>query len=129
MRNYSEEKTEELRAKTLLAALEDAVSLHAARRKRQATRSDALQRIAQLTPRESKVFQRVTEGNHNREIAEELGISLRTVEAHRARLMDTLAAPRGSTSSGCGSLPTVRTGSRSDQAGSSVNRTSRTISS
>ena len=50
--------------------------------------------VARLTRREQEVFQRVTDGLHNREIAAELGISPRTVEVHRARLMEKLNARR-----------------------------------
>jgi len=50
--------------------------------------------VARLTPREHEVFRRITDGLHNREIAVELGISPRTVEVHRARLMEKLNARR-----------------------------------
>ena len=43
-----------------------------------------------LTPREQEVMARVVAGRHNREIAAELGISSRTVEVHKARMMDKL---------------------------------------
>ncbi len=48
------------------------------------------QRMAALTPREKQVMDLVVAGNHNREIAVELGISVRTVEVHKARMMDKL---------------------------------------
>jgi FixJ family two-component response regulator len=51
-------------------------------------------RIQKLTDREFEVFERVTSGRHNREIAEEFGISQRTVEVHRSRLMEKLQARR-----------------------------------
>lgn len=57
-------------------------------------RAQMRQRVAQLTPREHEVFHRITDGLHNREIASELGISARTVEVHRARLMEKLNARR-----------------------------------
>ena len=43
-----------------------------------------------LTPREHEVMQLMTEGRTNRAIAQILGISIRTVEKHRARLMSKL---------------------------------------
>jgi two-component system response regulator NreC len=43
-----------------------------------------------LTPREREVLQLVAEGCTNREIAELLHISVKTVENHRANLMDKL---------------------------------------
>lgn len=43
-----------------------------------------------LTPRESEVLQLVAEGSANKQIAAELGISIKTVEKHRQHLMDKL---------------------------------------
>jgi len=43
-----------------------------------------------LTPREREVFQLIAEGHTNQAIAQRLGISVRTVETHRANLMDKL---------------------------------------
>lgn len=43
-----------------------------------------------LTSRESEVLQLVAEGAANKKIAAELGISIKTVEKHRQRLMDKL---------------------------------------
>ena len=43
-----------------------------------------------LTPREREVFDRIVAGKLNEQIADELAISLRTVEAYRAQLMDRL---------------------------------------
>lgn len=57
-------------------------------------RGQMAEAVSRLTPREHEVFQRITDGLHNREIAVELGISPRTVEVHRARLMDKLNARR-----------------------------------
>jgi FixJ family two-component response regulator len=47
-------------------------------------------RIAQLTQREREVMERVVAGQLNRVIAEELDISIKTVEAHRAHIMEKL---------------------------------------
>jgi len=46
--------------------------------------------LAHLTPREREVMELVVLGRHNREIADELGISGRTVEVHKARVMEKL---------------------------------------
>lgn len=43
-----------------------------------------------LTPREREVLQLIAEGHSNREIAEQLTISIKTVESHRAHLMEKL---------------------------------------
>jgi DNA-binding NarL/FixJ family response regulator len=44
----------------------------------------------QLSPRESEVLQLVAEGSANKQIATELGISIKTVEKHRQHLMNKL---------------------------------------
>ena len=48
------------------------------------------QRMATLTQREREVLDRVVAGRMNREIAESLDISIKTVEAHRSRIMEKL---------------------------------------
>ena len=47
-------------------------------------------RLAMLSRREREVMDRVVEGKPNKWIAKELGISVKTVEAHRARMMGKL---------------------------------------
>jgi RNA polymerase sigma factor (sigma-70 family) len=46
--------------------------------------------LAALTPRQKEILQLVAEGLSTREIAERLGVSIKTVEAHRANLMERL---------------------------------------
>ncbi|HZZ92680.1 MAG TPA: response regulator [Usitatibacter sp.] len=53
-------------------------------------RDEILQRLSQLTQREREVMDQVVAGRTNREIGEGLAISVKTVEAHRARIMDKL---------------------------------------
>jgi FixJ family two-component response regulator len=48
------------------------------------------ERLATLTPREREVLEHVIAGKVNRLIAEEMAISIKTVEAHRARIMEKL---------------------------------------
>jgi two-component system response regulator FixJ len=48
--------------------------------------------FAQLTPREREVLRLITDGKSNKEAGRALGISPRTVEVHRARIMEKLAA-------------------------------------
>jgi DNA-binding NarL/FixJ family response regulator len=47
--------------------------------------------LEKISAREREILQLIAEGNANAEIAEQLGISVRTVETHRARLMEKLA--------------------------------------
>jgi len=48
--------------------------------------------FGQLTPREREVLQLISNGQSNKEAGRELGISPRTVEVHRARVMEKLGA-------------------------------------
>ena len=43
-----------------------------------------------LTPRQREVLQLVAEGHTSKEVAEQLGLSFKTVEAHRAQIMERL---------------------------------------
>ncbi|MGW8279696.1 response regulator transcription factor [Sphingomonas aurantiaca] len=76
----------------LLAAIETAIA-HAARTNReQLAAVDARIRLAALTPRERDVLDGMVLGRPNKLIAFDLDIATRTVEVHRANLMDKLAA-------------------------------------
>ena len=55
-------------------------------------RRDAHERADSLTAREKEVLQNLLAGQSNKEIAQSLGISLRTVEMHRGNMMDRLHA-------------------------------------
>jgi FixJ family two-component response regulator len=56
----------------------------------QAASREAL--LAKLTTRESQVLERIVAGRLNKQIADDLGISIKTVEAHRANIMEKLNA-------------------------------------
>ena len=51
-----------------------------------------LQHARHLSPREFEVMRLVVEGKLNKQIADELSISMKTVEAHRARVMEKMGA-------------------------------------
>ena len=55
-----------------------------------AANRDAL--MAKLTGREAQVLERIVAGRLNKQIADDLGISIKTVEAHRANIMEKLGA-------------------------------------
>ena len=57
-----------------------------------ARRADVLHRIESLTPREKQVMDLVVDGAANKVIAIDLGLSERTVEIHRAKVMDKMGA-------------------------------------
>ena len=55
-----------------------------------AANRDAL--LSRLTSREAQVLERIVAGRLNKQIADDLGISIKTVEAHRANIMEKLNA-------------------------------------
>ena len=52
--------------------------------------------IAALSPRQRQILRRLGNGQNTKEIAVELGISAKTVETHRARMMEALGCRRAS---------------------------------
>jgi FixJ family two-component response regulator len=50
----------------------------------------AARRLEGLTRREREIFERIASGQSNKTVAHELGLSVRTVETHRARIMEKL---------------------------------------
>lgn len=65
-------------------------NVEAGRRRRE--REELAVRFSALTPREREVMQLVVAGKSNREIAEDLGLSAKTVEVHRAHVMRKVRA-------------------------------------
>jgi FixJ family two-component response regulator len=53
---------------------------------------DAVDRIERLTSRERQVLERIVAGRLNKQIADDLNISIKTVEAHRSNIMEKLLA-------------------------------------
>lgn len=74
----------------LYTAIEEAYARQAAVQETEIQQSDFSRLLATLTPREKEVMELVVAGRHNREIAELLAISARTVEVHKARMMAKL---------------------------------------
>lgn len=75
---------------TLLVAVKTALDADAARRRAAHEAEGTQRRLSVLTARERQVMDLVARGCHNREIATTLGISPRTVEVHKARVMEKL---------------------------------------
>jgi len=74
----------------LLARIEKALARERERSERQSKNQSYIDRAASLTQREREVMLLVVEGNLNKQIADTLNISMKTVEAHRARVMEKM---------------------------------------
>jgi two-component system response regulator DctR len=75
---------------TLVDRIEQALALSAAELSRRREWRSRARRMAELTERESEVMRLVIEGHPNKRIADALGISVRTVEVHRARVFEKM---------------------------------------
>lgn len=80
------------RDEDLIERIHEALALEQNQRETEAEWSELAGRAAALTPRESEVFARVAEGQANKVVAIELGISERTVEIHRSQVMQKMRA-------------------------------------
>jgi RNA polymerase sigma factor (sigma-70 family) len=78
----------------LVELVEAAMARDAEAAQRQEQAALVAGRLQRLTQREREVMEQVVAGRHNREIAADLGISPRTVEVYKARLMDKLDVRR-----------------------------------
>jgi RNA polymerase sigma factor (sigma-70 family) len=74
----------------VVSLIEECLRRDAAARSGRDRSRGARERLSQLTQREREVLDLVVAGKMNREIAEQLDISIKTVEAHRARIMEKL---------------------------------------
>lgn len=74
----------------ILAAIHSALARDAAARAERALMGDVAQRFARLSARETQVMEMVVKGMPNRVIAENLTLSPKTIEVHRANVMAKL---------------------------------------
>ena len=74
----------------LLESVQKALSVDERTRRARTLAVDVKERLATLSPREREVLSLVVEGISNKEIAKRLDISYRTVEVHRAKVMDKM---------------------------------------
>jgi RNA polymerase sigma factor (sigma-70 family) len=74
----------------LRGAIDTAFALEAARLDSAELRREDAAKLARLTPREREVLEHAVSGLHAKEIAAALGISSRTVEVHKTRIMEKL---------------------------------------
>jgi len=75
-----------------LDIVQRALERDALSREQRARQAQFAERLAALTSREREVMHRIIEGKPNKVIAEELDISVRTVEFHRANVMEKMSA-------------------------------------
>jgi RNA polymerase sigma factor (sigma-70 family) len=76
----------------LLDRIQQAIAFDCERRNQQAEHSEVVTQLAHLTAREREVLDKVVEGLSSRQIGEELQVSYKTIEAHRAKIMKKMNA-------------------------------------
>lgn len=82
--------TKPIDEQTLIETLQRAVQAHIASRQRLKSTNQAQQRLARLSARELEVLRLMVDGLTSKQIARSLTVSPRTIETHRAHLMEKL---------------------------------------
>jgi FixJ family two-component response regulator len=80
------------RDQQLWEAIQEALKWDAAHRQELVLRAKLRRRLQHLTPGEHGVLRLLIDGRLNKEIAEELGLSVRTIEVRRSKLMKKMKA-------------------------------------
>ncbi len=78
--------------KQLLERIQEAIAIDSQNRQQKEKQSEILEHYSRLTSREREVMGHVVDGLSNKEIARELEISHRTIDIHRARIMEKMGA-------------------------------------
>jgi FixJ family two-component response regulator len=76
----------------LIERVQRAIDEYGKERSIEAEKEAILAKIKTLTPRETQVMEMVVDGNANKQIAANLGLSEKTIEVHRAHVMSKLGA-------------------------------------
>jgi FixJ family two-component response regulator len=76
--------------KEILRLIEQCLAADRSQQSRRRRHAEIARRLAALTPREREVMDLMAAGRLNKQIADDLGISIKTVEVHRARVMDKM---------------------------------------
>jgi len=76
----------------LLDRVQQAIERDKQNRSKRAEHQEIFSRWSRLTPREREVMEMVITGHSNKSIAARLGVSSKTVEAHRAKFMEKMEA-------------------------------------
>jgi two-component system response regulator FixJ len=79
-------------ADRLIASIDKAIAAEQEQRSRESQAKELIERVAELSPRQREVMHLVAQGFSNKQIAQRLGISPRTVETYRAWAMERVGA-------------------------------------
>ena len=77
----------------LLTSIEQVLAQDAAKMEDYRYHAEVREKYDSLTPREKEVMEHIVQGLPNKSVAQLLGVSMRTVEAHRGRVMEKMDAP------------------------------------
>jgi len=82
--------TKPVSSSRLISAIEQAISHYDSVRSERLELESFRDQLDRLTPREEQVFELVVQGKFNKQIAERLGTAVRTIKAHRQRVMEKM---------------------------------------